>query len=111
MENNIDKQHKLIEVKDANLIKFEEKGQKLTGYFNGIEISESTKFKGTQNYLVSVKKEDGEIYSVFVNEPCYRKFQNAELRKGQYIELTYMGKVETKDKTKDYHTYDLQKEI
>jgi hypothetical protein len=107
MENT---QRVLKEARENNLVKFEESGSKLSGLFFNIEESKSSNFPNSKSYLVSVKKDDGQIYSVFVTDIAKRLFDSAEIKKGQYIELIYTGKQKTEDKKRDYHTYKLMYE-
>jgi hypothetical protein len=100
----------LKEAEENNLIKFEEVNAKLTGKFFSMEERKSTMFPNSISYLVSVRKEDNQIYSVFVTELAKRLIISADIKKGQYIELIYLGKKVTEDKNKSYHTYKLMYE-
>lgn len=90
-------------LESATIVKFEEKGQSLTGTF--VNEEESTEYPGS--FLVTVKNQDGINQGAFVSTIVTDLLKQHNVLVGELISIAYKGKQKTKDGKREYKAYDV----
>jgi hypothetical protein len=94
----------LTEGKGSEHVTAIEEGQSICGIFHGLRISNKKGPESAQNDYAVFMTEDGDRFRMFT--PGQLRYQlSTNVKVGQYVEITYLGKKYVEDLDRDVHQF------